>query len=95
MALPPDEVAKLAELARLSIDSQQMESTAESVSDILSMIEQLKQIDTAQVSPLSHPMDLVQRLRADEVTETNQREELQKLAPAVESGLYLVPKVLD
>lgn len=95
MALPPDEVAKLAELARLSIDSQQMESTAESVSDILSMIDQLKQIDTAQVSPLSHPMDLVQRLRADEVTETNQREELQKLAPAVESGLYLVPKVLD
>ena len=95
MALPPDEVAKLAELARLSIDSQQVESTAESVSDILSMIDQLKQIDTAQVSPLSHPMDLVQRLRADEVTETNQREELQKLAPAVESGLYLVPKVLD
>lgn len=95
MALPPDEVAKLAELARLSIDSQQMESTAESVSDILSMIDQLKQIDTAQVSPLSHPMDLVQRLRADEVIETNQREELQKLAPAVESGLYLVPKVLD
>ena len=95
MALPPDEVAKLAELARLSIDSQQMESTAESVSDILSMIDQLKQIDTDQVSPLSHPMDLVQRLRADEVIETNQREELQKLAPAVESGLYLVPKVLD
>ena len=95
MALPPDEVAKLAELARLSIDSQQVESTANSVSDILNMIDQLKQVETSQVSPLSHPMDLVQRLRADEATETNQRETLQKLAPSVENGLYLVPKVID
>ncbi len=95
MALTPDAVAKLAELARLSIDSQNVESTTGSVSDILHMIDQLKQVDTSEIAPLSHPMDLAQRLRADQVTEPNQREEFQEIAPAVERGLYLVPRVIE
>jgi|TARA_B110000483_G_scaffold226488_1_gene287242 aspartyl-tRNA(Asn)/glutamyl-tRNA(Gln) amidotransferase subunit C len=95
MALTPNEVAKLAELARLSIDSKDAESTASSVSDILYMIDQLKKVDTSAVAALSHPMDLTQRLRPDEVTETNQRNEFQKIAPSVERGLYLVPRVID
>lgn len=95
MALTPDDVAKLAHLARLSIESQDVESTTESVSNILHMIDQLKQIDTSSVAALSHPLDLGQRLRADQVTEPNQREEFQKIAPEVENGLYLVPRVIE
>lgn len=95
MSLTPDQVAKLADLARLSIDSQDAESTTESVSNILHMIDQLKQVDTSDVSPLSHPLDASQRLRVDQVTEPNQRDEFQKIAPAVEDGLYLVPRVIE
>ena len=95
MALTPDEVAKLADLARLSIDSQDVESTTESVSNILHMIDQLKQVDTSSVAALSHPLDISQRLRADEVTESNQRDQFQKIAPDVENGLFLVPRVIE
>lgn len=95
MALSPDEVAKLADLARLSIDSADVESTTHSVSNILHMIDQLKLVDTAKVTALSHPLDLAQRLRADKVTESNQRDVFQKIAPAVENGLYLVPRVIE
>jgi aspartyl-tRNA(Asn)/glutamyl-tRNA(Gln) amidotransferase subunit C len=55
----------------------------------------MQSVDTESVEPLAHPLDVVQRLRIDEVTEENQRESLQKLAPASEDGLYLVPKVLE
>ena len=89
MALTPNEVAKLAELARLSIDSKDAESTASSVSDILYMIDQLKKVDTSAVAALSHPMDLTQRLRPDEVTETNQRNEFQKIAPWTFRNIFL------
>lgn len=95
MALTPDEVAKLADLARLSIDSQDVESTTESVSNILHMIDQLKQVDTSSVSALSHPLDIGQRLRVDEVTESNQRDQFQQIAPEVENGLFLVPRVIE
>ncbi len=95
MSLTPDEVAKLAQLARLSIDAREVESTTESVSNILHMIDQLKQVETADVAALSHPMDLPQRLRADQVTETDQRENFQAIAPEVENGLYLVPRVIE
>jgi len=55
----------------------------------------MQSVDTEVVEPLAHPLDLVQRLRADAITEGNQRDKLQKLAPASEDGLYLVPKVLE
>lgn len=95
MALTPDEVAKLADLARLSIDSQHAASTTESVSNILHMIDQLKQIDTSNVSALSHPLDVAQRLREDRVDESDQRDVFQGIAPEVENGLYLVPRVIE
>ncbi|MBT5331412.1 MAG: Asp-tRNA(Asn)/Glu-tRNA(Gln) amidotransferase subunit GatC [Porticoccaceae bacterium] len=95
MALTPDDVAKLAELARLSIDSNHVESTTQSVSSILHLVDQLKQVDTKDVSALAHPLDITQRLRADEVSELNQRDEFQKIAPEVENGLYLVPRVVE
>lgn len=95
MSISPDEVGRLAQLARLAIDDSHIESTADSVGDILEMIDQLKQVDTSQTTPLSHPLDEVQRLREDRVTETDQRDACQAIAPATEEGLYLVPRVIE
>ena len=67
----------------------------EQINDILAMVDQMSAVDTTGVAPMSHPQEMTQRLRADRVTETDQRELFQKLAPAVEDGLYLVPKVIE
>lgn len=95
MAITSEAVAKLAELSRLSIDAQQIETTTRSIGEILGMIETLCQVDCADVVPLSHPLDQAQRLRADQVTEFNQRELYQSIAPATDAGLYLVPRVIE
>lgn len=95
MAISSDEICKLAELARIAIDEHAMQSTANSVADILDMIDELKKADTSATKPLSHPLDQAQRLRADEVTEHDEREVFQAIAPAVENGLYLVPRVIE
>ncbi len=68
---------------------------ARNLTDILAFVEQLNSVDTTGVEPLAHPLDATQRLRADEVTETNNREHFQKVAPETESGLYLVPQVIE
>ena len=95
MALDKTEIEKIAHLARLHIDESETEEVATRITDILTLIDQMQSADTKAVEPLAHPLDLVQRLRADEITEDNQRDRLQKLAPASEDGLYLVPKVLE
>jgi aspartyl-tRNA(Asn)/glutamyl-tRNA(Gln) amidotransferase subunit C len=95
MALDKTEIEKIAHLARLHIDESETEEVATRITDILTLIDQMQSVDTEAVEPLAHPLDLVQRLRADEITEDNQRDRLQKLAPASEDGLYLVPKVLE
>lgn len=95
MALTTEEVNKIAYLARLGIDEKDVDSYAKELSGILNLVEQMSSVDTEQVSPMAHPMDQVQRLRADEVTEVNQRTIFQEQAPEVEAGLYLVPKVID
>ena len=95
MALTAEEVNKIAYLARLGIDEKDVDSYAKELSGILNLVEQMSSVNTEQVSPMAHPMDQVQRLRADEVTEANQRTLFQEQAPKVEAGLYLVPKVID
>ncbi len=95
MALDKTEIEKIAHLARLHIGESETEEVATRITDILVLIDQMQSVDTDAVEPLAHPLDLVQRLRADEITEDNQRDSLQKLAPESEDGLYLVPKVLE
>ncbi|MFT7491455.1 MAG: aspartyl-tRNA(Asn)/glutamyl-tRNA(Gln) amidotransferase subunit C [Pseudohongiellaceae bacterium] len=89
------EIAKLAQLARINIEPEMVDEVTESITRILNLVDQLKAADTTDVEPMAHPLDLVQRLRADVITEINQREELQAVAPAVDKGLFLVPKVID
>ncbi len=89
------DIEKLAELARIEITGATIDQVADSISDVLQLVEQLKSVDTEGVEPLAHPLDAVQRLRADSVTETDQREAFQALAPAAEAGLFLVPKVIE
>ncbi len=89
------DIAKLAELARIEISDANVDEVAKSITDVLALVDQLQAADTQGIAPMAHPLDAVQRLRADDVTEANQREAFQTIAPAVEDGLYLVPKVIE
>lgn len=95
MSLERDDVKKIAHLARLAIDEADIPGYTTNLTNILSLVEQMSAVETDQVSPMAHPLDAVQRLRPDEVTETNQRDHFQQHAPKVEDGLYLVPKVIE
>lgn len=95
MALDNEEVTKIAHLARIRIDTNKAPEYAESLTSILGLVEQLQAADTQDIEPMAHPMDASQRLRPDEVTESNQRDQYQAIAPATEDGLYLVPKVIE
>lgn len=95
MSLTSEEVNRIAWLARLAIDSDKTDAYAHDLSGILNFIEQMSAVDTDDVAPMAHPLDQAQRLRPDAVTEPDQRALFQTLAPAVEAGLYLVPKVIE
>lgn len=95
MALTPEEIRNIANLARLHIDEDDVARYQHDLSRILEFVEQMNQVDVSGVEPMAHPQDLIQRLRADKVTEENQREKFQSIAPATQDGLYLVPKVIE
>jgi aspartyl-tRNA(Asn)/glutamyl-tRNA(Gln) amidotransferase subunit C len=95
MSISTEEVNRIAWLARLAIESDKTEAYAHDLSGILNFIEQMSTVDTASVEPMAHPLDQAQRLRPDIVTEADQRQLFQQNAPAVEAGLYLVPKVIE
>ena len=95
MSLDKNDVVKIAHLARLEIAEADIPGYAENLSKILDLVEQLNAVDTSQVAPMAHPLDAKQRLRDDQVTETDQRDHFQTIAPQVEAGLYLVPKVIE
>lgn len=95
MLLTAEEVKKIAYLARLGIDEEDVATYAEDLSTILDLITQMSETNTDKVKPMSHPLDQKQCLRADSVLETNQRKHFQSIAPHVKEGLYLVPQVLD
>jgi len=95
MSLRPDEVTRIAHLARLRIEPDEVQRYAEELSSILDLVDQMDAVETSDVPPMANPLDATQRLRPDVVTETNRRDRYQACAPAVEAGLYLVPKVLE
>lgn len=95
MSISTEEVNRIAWLARLAIESDKTDGYAHDLSGILNFIEQMSAVDTAAVEPMAHPLDQAQRLRPDVVTESDQRQLFQQNAPAVEAGLYLVPKVIE
>jgi aspartyl-tRNA(Asn)/glutamyl-tRNA(Gln) amidotransferase subunit C len=95
MSLTPDDVRRLARLARIAVEPEESGAVLDRLNRVLGLIDQMRRVDTTGVEPMAHAADLVQRLRPDEVRETNQREPYQSVAPAVEEGLYLVPKVIE
>lgn len=95
MTLKNEDVRNIAQLARLQIDDSTIEQLTSDLSNILALAEQMKAVDTTKVIPMAHPMDATQRLRDDVVTETNQRDKFQGIAPDVENGFYRVPKVIE
>jgi len=95
VSLEKDQVQHIAMLARLRLADDEIAETVEKLSKIVDFVDQLAAAPTEGVVPMAHPLNEAQRLRPDEVTETNERERLQQNAPSVQEGLYLVPKVLD
>lgn len=95
MALERSDVEKIAHLARLGLDEAEIPRTTETLNNILGLIDRMQAVNTDGIAPLAHPLEATQRLRADVVSETNQRDAYQAIAPAVENGLYLVPKVIE
>lgn len=95
MALTDTDVKKVAHLARLALEETEIPKYSHELSTILNLVAQMDAIDTANITPMAHPLNVEQPLRADVVSETNQRQLFQQLAPATEAGLYLVPKVIE
>jgi len=95
VTIEQEDLQKIAYLAKLQIAENQTESLTQDLSNILSLVDQLQSVDTSGIAPMAHPMDATQRLRPDEVTESNQRDRFQAVAPATENGLYLVPQVIE
>ena len=95
MSLNSTDIKRIAHLARIEVNDAEADATLTKLTGILGLIEQMQAVDTTGIQPMSHSQDVTQRLRNDVVTETNQRELYQSIAPAVEEGLYLVPKVIE
>jgi aspartyl-tRNA(Asn)/glutamyl-tRNA(Gln) amidotransferase subunit C len=95
MSLNSEEVARIARLARLEISPAEAERVREQLNGILTFIDELQAVPTDGIAPMSHAVDVVQRLRPDVVTETDRRADFQAIAPETEAGLYLVPKVIE
>lgn len=95
MPLSLDDVKRIAHLARLEVTEPEAKAVLKQLSGIFALIEEMQAVDTAGVEPMSHAQDVSQRLRDDHVTESDQRELFQSIAPQVEAGLYLVPKVIE
>lgn len=95
MSINERDVVRVAELARISLDDATLAEVTRRIGEILKMIDQMQAVDTQSVEPMANPLDAVQRLREDEISEGDQRERFLAIAPATEEGLYLVPKVIE
>ena len=95
MSLDKDQVQQIAALARLELKPEEHAELVEKLSRIVDFVDHLSAADTSGVIPMAHPLDVAQRLRPDNVTETDQRDHYQENAPSVADGLYLVPKVIE
>jgi len=99
MSLTPDQLQRIARLARIAVDAPEAQVVTERLNRVLGLIDQLQAVDTTGIEPMSHALDsqlqAAQRLRPDAVTEPDRRADFQAVAPAVEEGLYLVPRVIE
>ncbi len=95
MSLSLDNIKRVANLACIEVNEAEAIAMMAQLSGIFSLIEQMRAVDTSTIEPMSHAQDVVQRLRDDTVTESDQRELFQSIAPKTEAGLYLVPKVIE
>jgi aspartyl-tRNA(Asn)/glutamyl-tRNA(Gln) amidotransferase subunit C len=95
VSLTREDVQKLCVLARLEIAPDEMVDVLAKLSDIVGLVSQLEAEDTTDVVPMAHPLDQTQKLRSDQITETDEHQLYQKNAPLVEKDLYLVPKVIE
>jgi aspartyl-tRNA(Asn)/glutamyl-tRNA(Gln) amidotransferase subunit C len=99
MSLSPDQIERIARLARIAVRPAEAEELRVQLNRVLELVDQLQSIDTAGIEPLSHALEALlpagQRLRPDAVTEPDRHAEFQAVAPAVEAGLYLVPRVIE
>ena len=95
MTLKSDDVRNIAHLARLHIDEDSIEQYTSDLSSILTLVDQMNQVDSSGVVPLANPLDATQRLRDDEVPEIDERDKFQQIAPDVAEGLYRVPRVIE
>ena len=95
MPLTPEEVRRIAELARIGISDAEARTIQVELNNIFEMIGRMQKVDTEGIAPMTHAQGVVLRLREDKVTESDQRERFQAIAPQVEQGLYLVPKVIE
>jgi aspartyl-tRNA(Asn)/glutamyl-tRNA(Gln) amidotransferase subunit C len=95
MSLSDDQIRRLARLARIAIGPAEAAEVGRRLNRVLDLVERMRAVETAGIEPMSHALDLVQRLRPDEVSEADRRQDYQAVAPAVEDGLYLVPKVIE
>ncbi|MBL1457095.1 MAG: Asp-tRNA(Asn)/Glu-tRNA(Gln) amidotransferase subunit GatC [Methylophaga sp.] len=95
MSLDKSDVEKIAHLARLAIDESTIPDYARDLNNILTLVEQMSAVNTDAVTPMAHPLDAHQRLREDVVSETDQRELFQSIAPKTDAGVYLVPQVIE
>jgi len=95
MSLVREDVLKIAHLARLAIDEDAVVKYSQELSNILDLVAQMDTVEIGDIKPMAHPFAASQRLRPDLITETDQHELYQSIAPAVQTGLYLVPIVID
>ena len=95
MAIDRDEIARIAHLARLEVNDEAVARTVEELANILDFVGRMDAVDTSDVTPMAHPLDANQRLREAQITEHDPRSEFQAVAPTVENGFYLVPKVIE
>ena len=95
MSLSDDQIRRLARLARIALEGEETAEVAGRLNRILGLVEEMQAVDTTGIEPMAHALELVQRLRPDEVTEPDRREVYQSVAPAVEADLYLVPRVIE
>jgi len=95
MAIDNKQVNNIAHLARLKISDSEIDNFRSELSNILALVEKMSICDTGEIQPMTHPFDATLRLREDKLTEQNERDKFQALAPQASEGLYLVPKVID
>ncbi|PJE79977.1 Glutamyl-tRNA(Gln) amidotransferase subunit C [invertebrate metagenome] len=95
MSIDKSAIQSVATLARLTVDDKDVAATTDTISQILELVGVMQAVNTDHIAPLSHPLDAVQRLRRDDVTETDKRDTLLACAPSVQDGLFLVPRVIE